>query len=75
MDEGPGLPFEPEPSGLGPGPTTKRYGTGLGIPFAYKVAEAHGFRLQFSRVPEGGTRVSFYMPLGHMPLGEGAAVS
>ncbi|MGH8586188.1 MAG: sensor histidine kinase, partial [Gammaproteobacteria bacterium] len=62
--------FEPEPSGLGPGPTTKRYGTGLGIPFAYKVAEAHGFGLEFSRVPEGGTRVSF-----HMPLCEGAGVS
>jgi signal transduction histidine kinase len=70
VDEGPGLPFEPEPSGLGPGPTTKRYGTGLGIPFAFKVAEAHGFRLQFSPVPEGGTRVSLYMPLG-----EGTAVS
>ncbi|MGH8575796.1 MAG: sensor histidine kinase, partial [Gammaproteobacteria bacterium] len=70
VDEGPGLPFEPESSGLGPGPTTKRYGTGLGIPFAYKVAEAHGFGLEFSRVPEGGTRVRF-----HMPLGEGAGVS
>lgn len=63
-DQGPGLPFEPRPAGLGPGPTTKRYGTGLGIPFAYKVAEAHEFRLEFSRGPEGGTRVGLVMPLG-----------
>ncbi len=63
VDQGPGLPFDPQPTGLDPGPTTKRYGTGLGIPFAYKIAEAHGFRLEFSRVPEGGTRVSLYVPL------------
>ena len=48
-DEGPGLAFEPRPHGMVPGPTTKRSGTGLGIPFAFKVCEAHGWTLSFER--------------------------
>jgi signal transduction histidine kinase len=61
-DSGPGLPFEPEPDGLRPGPTTKRFGTGLGIPFAFKVVEAHGGRLVFDPRPGGGTRVRLRLP-------------
>jgi signal transduction histidine kinase len=55
-DEGPGLEFKPQPQDLMPGPTTKRRGTGLGIPVAYKIAEAHGWRLSFERPERGGTR-------------------
>ena len=47
-DEGGGLPFEPEPSGLTPGPSTKHFGTGLGIPIAYKICQTHGYRLDFA---------------------------
>ncbi len=51
-DEGGGLPFQPEPSELVPGPSTKRFGTGLGIPIAYKICGAH-----FHSNPGIGTRV------------------
>jgi signal transduction histidine kinase len=56
-DEAGGLPFQPEPSGLAPGPSTKRFGTGLGIPIAYKICGAHGFRLDFLSEAGVGTRV------------------
>lgn len=63
-DEGPGMPFEPQPSsGLTPGPTTKRFGTGLGIPVAFKVCKAHGWKLQFGATESGGTRVIIAAPL------------
>ncbi len=57
-DNGPGIPFTPEFSSLTPGPSTKRFGTGLGIPFAFKVCEAHGGTLSFSSLKSGGTQVS-----------------
>lgn len=62
-DQGPGMPFMPEPSGLSPGPTTKRFGTGLGIPVAFKVARAHGWDITFSDAKGGGTVVTFSAPL------------
>jgi signal transduction histidine kinase len=57
------MPFEPQPSGLTPGPTTKRFGTGLGIPVAFKVCKAHGWKLEFGRGENGGTRVTITAPL------------
>jgi signal transduction histidine kinase len=57
-DSGPGIGFAPQPGALQPGPSSKRYGTGLGIPFAYKVFGAHGWTLYFAKVPQGGTRVT-----------------
>ena len=62
-DQGPGIPFVPDtatPSG--PGPTTKTHGTGIGIPFALRVCQAHGGRLTFDKLPAGGTRVSIHLP-------------
>jgi signal transduction histidine kinase len=61
-DEGPGMPFEPRAEGLQPGPSTKRFGTGLGIPFAYKVCTTHGWELTFDPVESGGTRVVISVP-------------
>ncbi len=62
-DQGPGMRQPPRPDGLRPGPTTKRSGTGLGIPFAAKVCEAHGRSLGFDTAPGGGTRVRITLPL------------
>lgn len=62
-DEGPGMPFDPQPRGLTPGPTTKRSGTGLGIPFAYKVCQAHGWGLEFTSRPGGGTVATIHIPM------------
>jgi signal transduction histidine kinase len=62
-DQGPGMPMSPDPKGLSPMPSTKRFGTGLGIPFAFKVAQAHGGKLAFERSPSGGTRVRLSLPI------------
>lgn len=61
-DEAGGIPFMPRPSDLSPGPTTKRFGTGLGIPIAFKVAKAHGWELGFEVVDNKGTRVTLTAP-------------
>lgn len=61
-DQGPGIPADVQPAALSPGPSTKRFGTGLGIPFAFKVCQAHGGRLDFSSAPGGGTRVKLTLP-------------
>lgn len=61
-DDGPGLPFEPSPNGAFPGPTTKTYGSGLGIPFAYKICELHDGQLDFTRVEPTGTKATISVP-------------
>lgn len=67
LDEGPGIPFTPAPGTLSPGPSTKRFGTGLGIPFAFKVCEALGGSLAFNVREGGGTVVSLTLPHGGKP--------
>ncbi len=62
-DQGAGIPFEPDPNDLSPVLSTKRFGTGLGIPFAFKVCQAHGGRVSVRRRAEGGTRATFDLPL------------
>ena len=61
-DRGPGLAFEPRPGGPLPGPSTKTRGSGLGIPFAYKVCDLHDGKLEFAPRPGGGTRATVRMP-------------
>ena len=61
-DNGPGLPFEPNPRDLEPGPSTKRFGTGLGIPVAFKICQSHGWDLQFKVRPGKGTDVIISAP-------------
>lgn len=57
-DQAGGLAFKPEPTGLEPGPTTKKRGTGLGIPVAFKICKAHGWEIEFDSDPGVGTRVT-----------------
>jgi signal transduction histidine kinase len=61
-DEGAGIPFTPAARDLSPGPTTKRYGTGLGIPFALKVIEQHNGRARFEKCSPKGTVVTIILP-------------
>ncbi len=63
LDQGGGIPFIPNPSDLAPGPTTKRFGTGLGIPIAFKVCKAHGWDLSFKVVDNAGTLITIIAPL------------
>jgi len=71
-DQGAGIPFEPDPNDLSPVISTKRFGTGLGIPFAFKVCQAHGGRVSVRQRAEGGTRATFDLPLS---IGESALAS
>ena len=61
-DRGPGMPFTPDPRTLSPGPSTKRFGTGLGIPFAFKVCEALQGRIEFRGREGGGTVITLEVP-------------
>ncbi|MBI1732011.1 MAG: HAMP domain-containing protein [Gammaproteobacteria bacterium] len=63
FDSGPGIPFSPEPGGLEPGPSTKRFGTGLGIPVAFKICHSHGWELAFHPAAGGGTEVAIHIPV------------
>ena len=56
-DRGGGLPFKPVATELAPGPSTKRFGTGLGIPIAFKICNTHGFKLEFDIEQGQGTDV------------------
>ena len=53
-DEGIGLPFDPKPNQLTPGPSTKSFGTGLGIPIAFKICQKHGWNLSFDSSEKNG---------------------
>jgi signal transduction histidine kinase len=56
------MPFIPDPSSISLAPTTKRFGTGLGIPFAFKVCDALGGSLTFVGRAEGGTVITLELP-------------
>ncbi|MEM7468257.1 MAG: ATP-binding protein [Pseudomonadota bacterium] len=62
-DEAGGIPFQPEPKELEPGPTTKRMGTGLGIPIAFKVCKAHNWTLKFLITKGVGTTAEITVPI------------
>ncbi len=66
LDSGPGLPFEPKPRNFEPGPSTKRYGTGLGIPIAFKICQKHGWNLTFHTIEDQGTEVVVAAPIHNL---------
>lgn len=61
-DRGPGMPFTPDPHAISPGPSTKRFGTGLGIPFAFKVCQALSGNISFNARADGGTLIRLELP-------------
>ena len=74
-DSGPGVPqemreqiFQPFQQ-LGDVMTEKPHGTGLGLPLARSILEAHGGRIWCEDSPLGGARFVFTLPLGY-PLPE-----
>jgi signal transduction histidine kinase len=62
IDAGSGMPFKPDPSALSPGKSTKRFGTGLGIPFAFKVCEVLNGQIDFQSAEPKGTKITLYFP-------------
>jgi PAS domain S-box-containing protein len=61
-DEGPGMPAEVREKVFEPFFTTKHRGTGLGLPIARRVVEAHGGRIDIEVPPSGGTVVTVRIP-------------
>jgi PAS domain S-box-containing protein len=61
-DEGCGIPPGQMEQVLKPFFTTKRGGSGLGLPIAHRIVERHGGRLSLASRPGQGTTVSIYLP-------------
>ncbi|MDI1309835.1 MAG: HAMP domain-containing sensor histidine kinase [Methylotenera sp.] len=61
LDQGCGMPFTPDPSAMS-APTTKRFGTGIGIPFAFKVCDVLAGELKYEARPESGTAITILLP-------------
>jgi signal transduction histidine kinase len=62
-DHGTGISFDPDPRALVPGPSTKRMGTGLGIPFAFKTIQAHEWEIHYASPTDGGVEVTVRAPV------------
>ena len=62
-DDGCGIPHEQREEIFAPFFTTKKEGTGLGLPIVKKIVEAHDGRLDLSDNPEKGVTFSVLLPL------------
>jgi two-component system, LuxR family, sensor kinase FixL len=63
IDQGPGMPQEVRGKAFDAFFTTKHRGTGLGLPIARRVVEAHGGAIHIDVPASGGTTVSVVLPL------------
>jgi PAS domain S-box-containing protein len=61
-DAGPGVPVELRARVFEPFYTTKHRGTGLGLPTAKRIVEAHGGELLLAGAPGGGTIAQILLP-------------
>jgi signal transduction histidine kinase len=62
-DVGPGMPPDVLELAFEPFFTTKNRGTGLGLPLAKRIVEAHGGEIRIDTPPTGGTTVTLVLPL------------
>jgi len=61
-DRGPGMPAEVREKAFDAFFTTKHRGTGLGLPIAKRVIDAHGGTIQIDVPPKGGTSIAVELP-------------
>jgi PAS domain S-box-containing protein len=61
-DHGAGMPPEIREKAFEPFYTTKHRGTGLGLPIARRVIEAHGGQIEIAAAEGSGTIVSIHLP-------------
>jgi PAS domain S-box-containing protein len=61
-DRGPGIPIELRERVFEPFFTTRHRGTGLGLPTARRVVEAHGGSIAMIDAPGGGAAVRIHLP-------------
>jgi two-component system sensor kinase FixL len=66
-DHGPGMPEEVQQKAFDAFFTTKHRGTGLGLPIAKRVVEAHGGTIHIDTPPDGGTTISVELPRQRPP--------
>lgn len=62
LDDGPGMSDAECAAALDFFYTTKPFGTGLGLPIARRIVEAHGGDMTLARRPEGGLRARMRLP-------------
>jgi two-component system CheB/CheR fusion protein len=62
-DSGPGMPPEVLEHAFEPFFTTKSRGTGLGLPLAKRIVEAHGGQIEIATPSSGGTVVTLTLPV------------
>jgi two-component system sensor kinase FixL len=67
QDSGPGMPPEVLQKIFTPFFTTKSRGTGLGLPTAKRIVEAHGGTIRVDCPATGGTTVTIELPLAVQP--------
>jgi two-component system, LuxR family, sensor kinase FixL len=67
VDEGPGIPADIRDKIFVPFFTTKSRGTGLGLPTAKRLVEAHRGTITIECPPAGGTTVTVDLPLAQAP--------
>jgi signal transduction histidine kinase len=63
IDSGSGIAPEIRDRIFDPYFTTKPHGTGLGLPIALRIIQAHGGTLDVSSALDGGTTVDVHLPL------------
>jgi signal transduction histidine kinase len=68
-DEGPGIPSDIREKIFVPFFTTKSRGTGLGLPTAKRLIEAHRGTIRIDCPEEGGTIVTIELPVAHIDRG------
>ena len=62
-DHGPGMPSEVRAKAFEAFFTTKHRGTGLGLPIANRIVEAHSGRMEIDTPASGGTVVTIVLPV------------
>jgi len=68
VDQGPGIPAPLRDMVFDPFFTTRHRGSGLGLPTARQIVEAHGGLLELDCPPEGGTTAIIRLPAPEKPL-------
>lgn len=69
-DDGSGMSEEQLKQAMLPFYSTKRDGTGLGLALCREIIEAHNGRIHFANRPEGGLKVSIWLPASGMALNQ-----
>ncbi len=69
-DTGSGMDPEVRAKAFEPYFSTKKHGTGLGLPTTRRIAEEHGGSLVLTSDPGRGTQFTLDLPVGELPVGE-----